>query len=123
MQVSANADSAWAAGARQEAGEGDRNDHPRQHEEFQRTRHAVPGEEHRKCAERQQAPAQTRRHEGDVALRRRRIMARGRMHQRIEKIANGRRSVHDVKSWLSLAPESETAPSLRNPRKSRLNEH
>ncbi len=48
-------------------------------------------EEYWEYAESKQAPVQTRGHKRNMALRRKRILARGRMHKRIEEFANRRR--------------------------------
>ncbi len=87
-----------AAGARQEPGQQDRRDQPGKGRDFQRARRAAQCKVNRKGRERRQAADQPRRDEGAMTRSGQRVVARRRMQQRIETVADGTQNTHGTRA-------------------------
>src|SRR6478609_2028365 len=83
-----------AAGARQEPGYEDRRDQPGEGGDLERIRRAAEGEVDRERGKGHEAAEQPWRHEGAMARTGQRVVARRRMQQRIETIADGTQHSH-----------------------------
>src|SRR5579871_4100179 len=95
-----------AAGARQEPGYQDRRDQPGEGCDLDRARRAAEGEIDRKDGKGREAAEQPRRHESAMARAGQRVVARRRMQQRIETIADDTQHSHGYRA--SACPSETT---------------
>ena len=102
-----------AAGARQEPRQQDGRDKPGECRDLERGGRAAHRKIDRECRESRQASEQPRRHEGAMARARQRVIARRRMQQRIETIADDIQNCHGSRaSAMSSNQTRRNAPFI-----------
>ncbi len=108
-----------AAGARQEPRQQNRRDQPGEGRDLERGRRAAHRQIDRKCRKRRQAAEQPRRHEGAMARARQRVIARRRMQQRIETIADDTQNSHGSRASACSSNRRAGTPPLSLPHRVR----
>ena len=102
-----------AAGARQEPRQQDGRDQPGECRDLERGRRAAHRQIDRECRESRQASEQPRRHEGAMARARQRVVARRRMQQRIETIADDIQNCHGSRASACSSNRRAGTPPYR----------
>ena len=110
-----------AAGARQEPGQQDRRDQPGECRDLERGGRAAHREIDRKRRERREAAEQPRRHERAMARAGQRVIARRRMQQRIETIADDIQNGHGSRASACSSNRRAGTPPLSLPHRVRAN--
>ncbi len=105
-----------AAGARQEPGYEDRRDQPGEGTDFECARRTAERQVERKYCKGREAAEQPRRHEGAMPRARQRVVARRRMQQRIETIADDTQHSHGYSRFgLRRIRRAGTPPCHQSP--------